>query len=314
MQHSRAHTPRVEDVRSLSRRGLRAVSRASAPFVSYTGPSFRPGQDGHSQLATAFEEMLSPDREEHYDTCHMRLPWVIAHRGASAVAPENTMAAFRRAQEMGAECIETDLHLSRDGRLIILHDTTLDRTTSGSGLVKNHTYNELRQLDAGRWFSQSFAGERLPSIDELLDFAGQADLSLYLEIKGGAGYGVERAVISALRGRKESKATVVLCFDASVLDRIHQLDRLLMTGLLFESDGEEMVKEAVRVGARQIGPRGDCVTPGLIEDAHRRGLKVIAWTINEGTQMRALAAMGVDGIITNYPDRLLAVRESLLQK
>jgi len=244
----------------------------------------------------------------------MRLPWVIAHRGASAVAPENTMAAFRRAVEMGAECIETDLHLSRDGRLIILHDATLERTTSGNGLVKNHTLNELRQLDAGRWYSESFAGERLPTIEELLDFAGPADLSLYLEIKGGAGYGVERAVISALRGRKEAKAAVVLCFDASVLERIHQLDRLLMTGLLFESDGEDMVIEAVRVGARQIGPRGDCVTPGLVEDAHRRGLKVIAWTVNEAAQMRALAAAGVDGIITNYPDRLIAVRDTLPPK
>ena len=244
----------------------------------------------------------------------MRLPWVIAHRGASAVAPENTMAAFRRAVEMGAECIETDLHLSRDGRLVIVHDTTLNRTTSGDGLVKNYTFNELRELDAGRWFSPEFAGERMATIEELLDYAGQADLSLFLEIKGGAGYGVERAVISALRGRKESKATVVLCFDASVLDRIHQLDRLLMTGLLFDSGGEDMVKEAVRVGARQIGPRGDCVTPELVADAHRRGLKVIAWTINEAAQMRALASAGIDGIITNYPDRLVAVRDTLPPK
>jgi len=244
----------------------------------------------------------------------MRLPWVIAHRGASAVAPENTMAAFRRAAEMGAECIETDLHLSRDGRLVIVHDTTLNRTTNGDGLVKNFTFNELRELDAGTWFSQDFAGERLPAIEELLDFAGPADLSLYLEIKGGAGYGVERAIISALRGRKEAKATVVLCFDGSVLDRIHQLDRLLMTGLLFDSGGEDMVKEAVRVGARQIGPRGDCVTPELIADAHRRGLKVVTWTINDAAQMRALAAIGVDGIMTNHPDRLSAVRDTLPPK
>jgi len=244
----------------------------------------------------------------------MRLPWVIAHRGASAVAPENTMAAFRRAVEMGAECIETDLHLSRDGRLVIVHDTTLNRTTDGDGLVKNYTFNELRQLDAGKWFSADFAGEKLPTIEDLLDYAGQADLSLYLEIKGGAGYGVERAVISALRGRKEAKAAVVLCFDGSVLNRVHQLDRLLMTGLLFESGGEEMVREAVKVGARQIGPRGDCVTPELVEDAHRRGLKVISWTINDAAQMRALAKMGVDGIITNHPDRLVAVRDTLPPK
>ena len=244
----------------------------------------------------------------------MRLPWVIAHRGASLAAPENTMAAFRKAAAMGAECIETDLHLSRDGRLVVLHDATLNRTTNGDGLVKNFTYAELRKLDAGSWFSEEFKGERMPTVEDLLDFAGQTDLSLYLEIKGGAGYGVERAVISALRGRKESKASVVLCFDGSVLDRIHQLDRLVMTGLLFESGGEDMVKEAVRVGARQIGPRGDCVNPALIEDAHRRGLKVVTWTIDEPAQMRALAAAGVDGITTNHPERLVAVRDTLPPK
>jgi glycerophosphoryl diester phosphodiesterase len=244
----------------------------------------------------------------------MRLPWVIAHRGASAAAPENTMAAFRKAAAMGAECIETDLHLSRDGRLVVMHDATLARTTNGDGLVKNFTFAELRKLDAGSWFSEEFKGERIPVVEDLLDFAGQTDLSLYLEIKGGAGYGVERAVISALRDRKESKASVVLCFDGSVLDRIHQLDRLVMTGLLFEAGGEDMVKEAVRVGARQIGPRGDCVTPALIEDAHRRGLKVVAWTIDEPVQMRALAAAGVDGIMTNHPGRLVAVRDTLPPK
>jgi glycerophosphoryl diester phosphodiesterase len=244
----------------------------------------------------------------------MRLPWVIAHRGACAVAPENTMAAFRRAVEMGVDCVETDLHISRDGRLIIVHDATLTRTTSGDGLVKNFTFAELRELDAGRWFAPEFEGERLPAMEELLDLAGQTDLGLYLEIKGGAGYGVERAVISALRGRKEAKASVVLCFDASVLERIHQLDRLLMTGLLFESGGEDMVREAVRVGARQIAPRGDCVTPELLADAHRRGLKVVTWTINEPSQMRALALMGVDGIMTNHADRLIAVRDTLPPK
>ena len=87
-----------------------------------------------------------------------------------------------------------------------------------------------------------------------------------------------------------------------------------MTGLLFETDPEAMVREAVRVGARQIAPRGDCITPELITDAHRRGLKVVAWTINEPTQMRALAAADVDGIITNHPDRLCAVRDTLPPK
>lgn len=221
------------------------------------------------------------------------------------------MAAFRRAVQLGAECIETDLHLSRDGKAVLLHDLHLNRTTNGDGLVKNFTLAELRQLDAGAWFSPQFAGERIPTLDELLDYASEADLSLYLEIKGGTGYGVERAVISALRGRGEAQRTVVLSFDASVIDRVHQLDRLLMTGLLFDSDPERMVREAIRVGARQIAPRGDCVSRELVDDAHRRGLQVVTWTIDEPDLMRTLVAMGVDGIISNHPDRLIAVLDAM---
>src|SRR5216684_4181789 len=97
--------------------------------------------------------------------------WVIAHRGASGHSPENTMAAFRRAVELGARFIETDLHLSRDGEIVAIHDPTLDRTTSGRGPVMAHSLDELRQLDAGSWFSPEFAGERIPTLDEILSFA-----------------------------------------------------------------------------------------------------------------------------------------------
>jgi glycerophosphoryl diester phosphodiesterase len=241
----------------------------------------------------------------------MRVPWIIAHRGASAEAPENTMAAFRRAVELGANCVETDLHLSRDGKIVLVHDSTLGRTTNGDGLVKNFTLAELRQFEAGRWFAPQFAGERIPALDELLDYAGQADLSLYLEIKGGIGYGIERAVIGALRGRKEAQGTVVLCFDAAVIGRIRQLDRLLMTGLVFDAHPEAMVLEAIRVGARQIAPRGDCVSEELIAEAHRRGLKVVTWTINEPEDVRRLTSLGVDGIMSDYPDRLIAALDAM---
>jgi glycerophosphoryl diester phosphodiesterase len=240
----------------------------------------------------------------------MRVPWVIAHRGASAVAPENTMAAFRRAVELGADCVEADMHLSRDGKIVVLHDATLARTTNGEGLVKNFTLPELREFEAGSWFSPEFKGERIPALEELLDFAGQADLSLYLEIKGGTGSGIERAVIGALRGRKEAQGTVVLSFDPAVIGRIRQLDRLLMTGLLFEADPDLMVLEAIRVGARQIAPRGDCVSAELCAEAHRRGLKVVTWTINEPEQVCPLAAAGVDGMISDYPDRVIAALDA----
>jgi glycerophosphoryl diester phosphodiesterase len=237
----------------------------------------------------------------------MSSPWVIAHRGASACAPENTMAAFRRAVELGARFIETDLHLSRDGKIVAIHDDTLERTTNGHGLVRDHTVKELRELDAGSWFAPAFAGEYVPSLEEILELAGHADLSLYLEIKGGSGYGIERALAAALHERREAHGVVVLSFEPRALEQVHQLDRVLMTGLLFEDSKMDVVERAVKIGARQLAPRGDHVTPELVARAHFHGLQVVTWTINEPEQMRALTAAGVDGIMTDYPDRLVAV-------
>jgi glycerophosphoryl diester phosphodiesterase len=237
----------------------------------------------------------------------MPAPWVIAHRGASGTTPENTMAAFRRAVELGARFIETDIHLSRDGEIVAIHDATLDRTTSGRGPVMAHSLQELRALDAGSWFSPQFAGERLPKLDEILSFSAQADVNLYLEIKSESGYGIERALVSALRGRVEAMRVVVLSFDPHALELVRRLDRVIMTGLLWDDDPANAVERAMHIGARQLAPRGDRVTPALVAEAHTNGLQVVTWTVNELEHIRALVATGVDGIMSDYPDRLLAV-------
>src|SRR5208282_503090 len=148
----------------------------------------------------------------------MRIPSIIAHRGASGDAPENTMAAFRRAVEAGAGFIETDLQLSRDARLVAMHDDLLDRTTNAHGPVSARTLEELRQLDAGSWFStegfssegssgggapgaqkQTFAGQRIPTLDEILAFGREHDIGLYLEMKAPAVSGAEHTLVGALR-------------------------------------------------------------------------------------------------------------------
>ena len=237
--------------------------------------------------------------------------WVIAHRGASGYAPENTMAAFRRAVEMGAPFIETDLQITRDARVIAMHDFTLDRTTNGKGQVHLSTLEGIRRLDAGAWFDgrgpESFAGERVPRLEEILDFAKAYDANFFLEIKSGAARGVEHAVVAALRDRGALARVVILSFEPATLDVVHQLDSAMMTGLLCEHPSNDLVERTVRAGARQLVARGDLITTPDVEKAHRAGLQVVAWTINEPEQMRHLIATGVDGIITDYPDRLLRV-------
>jgi len=237
--------------------------------------------------------------------------WVVAHRGASGYAPENTMAAFRRAVELGATFIETDLQVTRDVQVVAMHDSTLDRTTNGEGSVHMTALEDIRGLDAGSWFDSpdatSFAGERVPTLNEILQFSSEFDVNFYLEIKAGDTWGMEHAVAAALRDLNASARVVILSFDPSTLDAMNRIDRNMMTGLLCEHPSNDLVRRAVGVGARQLAPRGDLITPALVDQAHHAGLKVVTWTINEPEQIRRLIAAGVDGIMSDYPDRVLNI-------
>src|SRR2546427_7517969 len=122
----------------------------------------------------------------------------IAHRGASGYAPENTLAAFRKAVALGATFIETDLQLSRDAHFVAIHDTTVDRTTNGQGAVHDMTLADLRRLDAGSWFGSEFAGERIPTLEEILEFSKKNDVVFYLELKPGGSWGGDHPLNGAL--------------------------------------------------------------------------------------------------------------------
>ena len=212
---------------------------------------------------------------------------------------------------MGARFIETDLQVTRDARVVAIHDSTLDRTTNGKGQVHLRTLEEIRALDAGTWFdsrgSKSFAGERVPTLGEILQFSKEHDVIFYLEIKSGLTWGIEHAVVAALRDLNASARVVILSFDPSTLDSVHRLDGTMMTGFLCEHPSNDLIERAVRIGARQLAPRGDLITPALVDKAHHAGLQVVAWTINEPEQMHRLIDAGVDGIMTDYPDRLVRV-------
>jgi len=231
---------------------------------------------------------------------------VIAHRGASGNAPENTMAAFRKAVALGATFIETDLQLSRDARFVAIHDATVNRTTNGQGAVHDMTLVDLRKLDAGSWFGSEFAGERIPTLEEILEFSMKNDVVFYLEIKPAGSWGGEHALIGALRESGEIPRTVVISFDPSMVMSLRKIEPTLMTGLLYDGQLENPLEKAVAIGARQLAVRGDLVTPAMLAEARKKDLQVVCWTVNHPAHMRMLAAAGVDGIMTDYPDRLVA--------
>jgi glycerophosphoryl diester phosphodiesterase len=230
---------------------------------------------------------------------------VIAHRGASGHAPENTLAAFKKAVALGATFIETDLQLSRDARFVAFHDVILNRTTNGQGSVHDMTLAELRRLDAGSWFGSEYAGERIPTLEEILAFSKKNDVVFYLELKPGGSWGGEHALIGALRESGEIPRAVVISFDASIVLSLRKIEPTLMTGLLYDGQIENPLEKAVEVGARQLLVRGDLVTPALLAGAKKKDLQVVCWTVNHPAHMRLLIAAGIDGIMSDYPDRLV---------
>jgi glycerophosphoryl diester phosphodiesterase len=238
-------------------------------------------------------------------------PWIIAHRGASGYAPENTLAAFERAVALGAGFIETDIRLTRDARFVAMHDETLDRTTNGHGEVQQHTLADLRELDTGHWFDREFNGQRIPTLEQILEFGKKHDVIFYLEMKFDTAMGMHHSLVAELRRTESAARTIVISFDPRMLASLRALDASIMTGLLVDRGvaAETAVKKAVDAGARQLCPHYSIATPKLVNAAHDVGLQVVAWTVNELSDMRTVIASGVDGIMTDLPDRLRAMLE-----
>ncbi len=235
-------------------------------------------------------------------------PLIVAHRGASAIAPENTLAAFRAAIDLGADVIELDVQRSADGHLIVIHDPTVDRTTDGRGAVAAHAIGALKALDAGRWFSPRFAGERLPTLRQAVEELGKA-AGLFIEIKQGPLFndGIEAAVAAVIRDADLAARCEVSSFDHSSVRRIKAHLPEVPCGILYEARLIDPFGAARLAGAEALHPNWTLITPDFVEEAHQRGHAVVAWTVNEEDAMTRLAASGVDAIVTDLPDVLRRV-------
>ena len=229
----------------------------------------------------------------------------IAHRGASGTFPENTLSAFRAAIDAGADMCELDVQLTRDGAVVVIHDDTVERTTDGVGEVVKLTLEELKRLDAGAKFKGgAIKGERIPTLDEVFDVtSGRCGLNI--ELKAG---GVENQVAQIMQARNAFGDSVVSSFDWGYLKKIQQLHFNIRVGLLAEEKPVDLMMNAVAMRAHSINPRWDMVTADLCKAAHERGLKLYTWTVDSDARMRALIECGVDGIMTNYPERLRTVQ------
>ena len=229
------------------------------------------------------------------------MPKIIAHRGASAHAPENTIAAFQLALEQGADGIELDVMLSKDGHLVVIHDNTVDRTTDGKGAVRDMTLEELKSLDAG-------GGQRIPTLEEVLELFGgrfiiNIELSNYVSIFNKLPIEAAKMV----KNHQLGKSVIMSSFNPFNLPRFHAILPEVDLGLL--TDPNKAKKWVWRLfNYDALHPHFSDVDQVLVAALHRRNRKVNVWTVDDPQEIRRLAALGVDSIITNDP---VAAREVL---
>lgn len=234
---------------------------------------------------------------------------MIGHRGAMACAPENTLASFREAFKQGADGVECDVHLSRDGEVMVMHDFTLSRTTDGQGPVVDHSSAALRELDAGGWYDPRFAGERIPLLGEVLDLAreegerrGEPPV-VVIELKAGSRRypGIEAAVIERVRRAGWSHRALFISFDHFAVQEIKRLAPELATGILYHALPVDPVAMARAAGADAVAPSVETVEADQVERLHAAGLSVFAWTVRTPEEARRMAARGVDAFGANAP-------------
>lgn len=249
----------------------------------------------------------------------LRQPLIVAHRGGAALAPENTLGAFTNAMQLGVDMVECDVHLSKDGHVIVMHDAEVSRTTNGRGYISDLTLAELKQLNAAAKFSGGYATQTVPTLDELLDLVkGKVPIQIEIKVdaKGQRYPGIEQKVVTAVRAREMIAQVIVISFDFATLKAIKQLEPRLATGALVRADwfsarGNEVgriVQDAIdATGANYFMPTYAPVTEALVNAVHARGLKIGVWTVNSASDMARLAGWSVDAITTDRPDELRRV-------
>lgn len=252
---------------------------------------------------------------------------IAGHRGAAGHAPENTMVSFKKAMELGADWVELDVHLSKDGQLMVIHDPTVDRTTDGTGAIADLTYAEIRKLDAGSWFAPAFAGEKVPSLAEVIrEVNGQ--VTLLVELKwpeDGLYEQLGNRVAEEIRKYGAESWCIIQSFESEYLNEAASLNypiplqKLLVakTSFLFmpmyQDNKFHMGSLPAGKDIQSINYFHEALTKGVVAAHHADNKMVIPYTLNTRGDMLKALGMGVDGVITDFPDIAKKLRDDLLQ-
>ncbi|HST06453.1 MAG TPA: glycerophosphodiester phosphodiesterase family protein [Chloroflexia bacterium] len=235
-------------------------------------------------------------------------PMLIAHRGGSLEAPENTLASFRHAISVGARYVELDVQMSEDGVLVVIHDDTVDRTTNGTGPVRDYTYTELKKLDAGSHFAPEYSGETIPTLREVLELCAGAGVGVVIEIKSPHLYpGMVEKTVALLAEMKAQGARDYWCisFDHASIRQVRALDPDVPLGYLYEPTEQMFVYPDDTVQAYCPYYRTALAHPEQVQQARDMGKNVLVYTVDDPEDVRRLAEIGVAGMVTDRPGVLL---------
>jgi glycerophosphoryl diester phosphodiesterase len=235
-----------------------------------------------------------------------QLSMILGHRGAMGLAPENTLISLETALQYDVDLLEIDVHLSKDKKLMVIHDETVDRTTDGSGFVQDLTAKEIRQLDAGKRFHKKFAGQKVPFLSEVLDLVADSPARLNIEIKNGPIIykDIEKKVSTLMEEYDLTDRIIISSFDHHVLERIKKINPAIHTAILYGSNIMNFQTYVKDLGVSAVHPHHHWVNEELIRDMHEMDIAVNTWVINSFRQFQNFSKMGVDCIGTNYPDKM----------
>ena len=231
---------------------------------------------------------------------------IVAHRGFSSIAPENTLIAFQKAIECGADYFELDIQKTKDDSIVVIHDASVDRTTSNNmkGVIAEMTYSDLTAVKVGyhKKFMDKYKNEKIPTLRETLELA-KNNIKVCIEIKV---YGAEKEVVNIVNDLGVSDDVIIFSFHYPVIAKIRQLDKHIPTLFLIDNADEMTIDYAKVIESNAIGVgSGTIVTKEFLEIAHDHGIEVWKWTVNDEDEMQQLIDVGIDGLITDYPDKAL---------
>lgn len=239
---------------------------------------------------------------------------ILAHRGASGYAPENTLYAFKKAISMNSDGIELDVHLTKDEKIVVIHDEKLNRTTNGSGLIKDFSLSELKKLDAGSWYNPKYKNEKIPTLEEVFNLVKDKNIIINIELKNGIieYTGLEEKVLELIHKYKIEENIIISSFNHYSLLKVKSLNSKIKTGILYVASLINPWIYAKNISAYSLNPYFYSVDKNLVINCKKNNINVIPYTVNDEEYIYKLIKSNIYSIITNYPDKAISIRNNLL--